>query len=603
MKFKIYSKRNNSNSRTNTPKLIEWNYINSIKKEIMESVGLIGKGALSKFESKEKISYFISDSDLDSNSDSDLKSNVSDNGESEKIECEKAEFYRYLKNINLSVYKDLDNINISVKDGENCEFKEQGVIYDEIQTVETNNPIDDGFDERKTRKESEETRKSTHGMKNNVNYRNLSGGYNENENILDCTFLESSGDIFEIDNKILNEENEINKLRDSIFNKLDFLEQKLQSIKNYSKMNDNLNISAVDTKNCNKVSVNIEDILDNIGKNFLSGLSNLIENSHDKLINAFSSKNRISVNNIRKIIFEYNEIQLENILALNNDNFGNDGINTFSDRMVYNNINTIFEYPIKGIGYWYDYGLNDKFNDRWFVSKLTSGSFFGILDSYNGDYTTNEVEKLLVSEFDRLMDCDNNIDNNKIANIILKTIINVDQKILHLSKTNDLNTGSGLISCFIFKSKVSNNYTLFSCNLGNCKGFLSRNNSIIKFNNQTNMNNNDIDCYYVVENGIGFGLYKPPFKNYYEISNTPHVLSVELSLNIDKYIVIATDSIWKVFNEEDMNEFINCIINELYTNFPKLNKNIISNILSHSIVTESLLRGVTDNLLCMTVLF
>ncbi|KAH8740851.1 hypothetical protein FG386_003090 [Cryptosporidium ryanae] len=604
MKFKIYSKSNNSNSRTNTPKLIECNYINSIKKEILESVGLLGKGAFSKFDSNGKVGYLLSDTDSEFDSSFSIKSESEE--EILRKEYDNDDHESYLKKINLSIRKDLGNINISVREGEECEvYKQSFVLNEEITAKADNHSEIDIWPELKEDVEELVDREKNNGEIQNIkSYKNRNGVYttykdtpvvnslvsdncnDENSYIVDS----KNPSIFEI-GQVLKEENDINKLRENLFNKLDLLEHKLQSVKNYSNMNDSFHNNIKDAKNSSELNVIIEDILNNIGKNFIVGLNSLIENSHDKLVNAFSCRNRININNIRNIIFEYNEIEFNNILTLR------------SNKMLYKSINEMLKYPIKGIGYWCDQGLEDKFNDRWFASKLTSGSFFGILDSYNGDYAANHAEKLIVNEFDRLIDCEDNINNSKVANVMLKTIISVDQKILHLSKTNNLNTGSGLISCFIFYSEINNNYILFSCNLGNCRGFLSRNNSIIKFSNQTNINNSDIDCYYVVESGIGFGMYKPPVKSYYEINNTPYVLSIELSLSIDKYIVMATDSIWKVFNEEDMNEFINCIINQLYTDFPKLNKNIISNIISHSVVTESLLRGVTDNLICMTALF
>ncbi|POM85481.1 Protein phosphatase 2C family protein [Cryptosporidium meleagridis] len=381
-----------------------------------------------------------------------------------------------------------------------------------------------------------------------------------------------------------NEEDEINQLRTSIFKKLDLLENEIMNIRNHNiipTMKNELHQSNVD--------INVQDILSNIGKQFIDGVSNIIETGHSKIFKKYSLK----LNEVKSIINEYNQNEM-NIIINQIESQSEFLKNNNNNIITYETLNNVFQYdtPIKGIGYWYEQGMSNTMDDRWFISKLSSGSFFGILDGYNGSHITTKLESLIVTEFDTNLDNEICLNKNNLVKIFLKTILSIDKKILVNSPKESLNTGSGLISCFIFYSKADNQYVLFSCNLGNCKGFLSRNNEIIKFHNEN----------FIVNSAIGFGFYKPPLKNKFEVDNVPQVISIDLLSDSDKFIIIATDSIWKVFQEEELNDMATCILNEIYSNYPTLNKQIISTIISHSIVTESLLRGVTDNQICMVVL-
>ncbi|EAK89749.1 PP2Cc like protein phosphatase [Cryptosporidium parvum Iowa II] len=392
----------------------------------------------------------------------------------------------------------------------------------------------------------------------------------------------------------LNEEDEINQLRTSIFKKLDILENEVMKIRSQ-------NVIPTTMKNelyHSNIDINIQDILSNIGKQFIDGLNNIIETGHSKIFKKYSLK----LNDIKGIINEYNQNEMNKIInqienqseLLKNNN--NDNI------ITYETLNNVFQYdtPIKGIGYWYEQGMNNTMDDRWFISKLSSGSFFGILDGYNGSNITSQLENLIVTELDTNLDNEICLNKNNLAKIFLKTMLAIDKKILVNLPKESLNVGSGLISCFIFYSETDDQYVLFSCNLGNCKGFLSRNNEIIKFHNENFINSNNNEN--IVNSAIGFGFYKPPLKNKFEVDNVPQVISIDLFSDSDKFIIIATDSIWQVFQEEELNDMATCILNEVYSKYPTLNKQIISTIISHSIVTESLLRGVTDNQICMVVL-
>ncbi|KAH8581556.1 PP2Cc like phosphatase [Cryptosporidium sp. chipmunk genotype I] len=398
----------------------------------------------------------------------------------------------------------------------------------------------------------------------------------------------------------INEEDEINQLRNSIFKKLDILENEVAKIRNQNIM------SVVNNKlDKSNIDISVQDILSNIGKHFIEGVNNIIETGHSSIFKKYS----LELNDIRNIIHEYNKDEMNKII--NQIENKSELLSRNNYNITYETLNDVFQYdtPIKGIGYWYEQGMNNTMDDRWFISKLSSGSFFGILDSYNGDRITSQLENLIVTELDLNLDNESCLNKYNLAKIFLKTILTIDKKILTNSTKDSLNVGSGLISCFIFHSKSDNQYVLFSCNLGKCKGFLSRNNEILRFHNEDYINSNNIvseinlnNNENIVNSAIGFGFYKPPFKNKFEVDNVPQVISIDLFSDSDKFIVIATDSIWQVFQEEELNDMVSSILNEIYSKYPTLNKQIISTILSHSVVTESLLRGVTDNQVCMIAL-
>lgn len=378
----------------------------------------------------------------------------------------------------------------------------------------------------------------------------------------------------------------IYQLRNSIFKKLDAL-------------------TLIQSKdNQNNLETNIQDILSIIGKRLVDGVNTFIESSHSTIF----KKHSVELRDIHNIVQEYNNNEISSLicrLELQQD------LNDDNDNFSYETLNNTFKYdtPIKGIGHWSEQGLNHAMDDRWFISKLSTGPFFGILDSYNGGEVATEAEQLLVQEFDTNVDQVTCLNKYNIAKAFLKTVLSIDRKIITKSKRDSLNSGSGLISCFIFHPEPGGQFVLFSCCLGESRGFLSRNNEILKFQNELNIDKNvavskqNLNKHDgIVKNSFGFGYYKPPFKNEFEVSNVPQVFSIDLIPKEDKFIVIATDSIWKVLQEDEVNEMVSCILKEIHEKYPTLNKQIISTILSHSIVTESLLRGVTDNQVCMVVL-
>ncbi|KAJ1605065.1 PP2Cc like protein phosphatase [Cryptosporidium canis] len=404
------------------------------------------------------------------------------------------------------------------------------------------------------------------------------------------------------DNIQTEREDEINQLRNSIFKKLDSLQHEIVNIR--SRNQKSVTLLALDRIwSKNNLEFNIHDILSSIGKHFIQGVNSIIEVGNSTIF----KKHSLELSDIRNILQEYNNSEISYILSRMENQ------HNISDFYNFNNhsLGGIFQTdaPIKGIGCWSEQGLKYQMDDRWFISKLTKGFFFGILDAYNNDRVSSELERLIVEEFDINVDNEASLNKNNVAKIFLKTILSIDQRILSNSAIDSLNSGSGLISCFIFHSESANMNVLFSCSLGECRGFLSRNNEILKFTNTKDCNLIGMTPKYgiyqdisIVNSAIGFGFFKPPFKSDFQISNVPQVISIDLISNEDKFIVLATDSIWQVLQEEEVNEIILCILKELNEKFPILNKQTISTILSHSIITESLIRGGIDNQICMVAL-
>ncbi|OII72941.1 PP2C like protein phosphatase [Cryptosporidium ubiquitum] len=565
MKFKIFTK-SRSNSRIHTPKLIEEGFFDIYKKDLFKNQIITINAVL------ESDDYDLEEDDYD-------EEQIYNNNNDSDWEEGSPELWNKSNELKIEECSDNDCI-------------ENGLTSEEQSNELINLKCTDKILETRINKEPNiQSKKKEDNHKIECEENGLKNEFSEYKDLLNKMDLGLEADTIKV-----SKEDEIDQLRNSIFKKLDKLENEVTKIRNQNIL------SVIDQKldKSNK-EINVQDILSNIGKHFIEGVNNIIETGHSTIFKKYS----LELNDIKNIIQEYNKDEMNRIINIieNQPEFEING------NISYETLNNVFQFdtPIKGIGYWFEQGMNNTMDDRWFISKLSSGSFFGILDSYNGDKITSQLENLLVSEFDVNIDNESCLNKYNLAKIFLKTILSIDKKVLTNSTKDSLNVGSGLISCFIFHSKLDNNYVLFSCNLGRCKGFLSRNNEILKFQNEDYHNNmisemNFIQNENIANSAIGFGFYKPPFKNKFEVDNVPQVISIDLISEYDRFIVIATDSIWQVFQEEELNEMILSILNEIYSKYPTLNKQIISTIISHSIVTESLLRGVTDNQVCMVVL-
>ncbi|OII76775.1 protein phosphatase 2C [Cryptosporidium andersoni] len=301
------------------------------------------------------------------------------------------------------------------------------------------------------------------------------------------------------------------------------------------------------------------------------------------------------------------------------------------------------ENPFTAISCWEDLGMRHDMRDGWFISNIKDGTFLGVFDGHGDSGSiSSELEDILPEEFynalvnpsekeylnrEKSNKLSSHFPKDPIIEALLKAFIIADHRILMSSKS--LNCGSSACCCYIVRfeyDKEHSNiplentlenihfkkyiYKLYCSKVGNTRAVLCRSGTPINLSKakllendlQTNSSKQQSIYDLPIVSSFGYGMYKPPKESNYIITNVPDVFSIELCTE-DEFLIIASQSIWEVLDENQAVLLIKSILDSLISGYPNLKRKIISNTLAQCIVTEALLRGVTDNLTCIVGLF
>lgn len=234
-------------------------------------------------------------------------------------------------------------------------------------------------------------------------------------------------------------------------------------------------------------------------------------------------------------------------------------------------------------GYMEDKGKSiDCFN------KDANSALFCLFDGHGGHEVSKYLQDNFANEFKSALPSDN------IESTFINVFHSIDEKI---KASHYFNVGS--TGCVVFITVENGKRILYVANVGDTRAVLIKQSQAKRLSyddraSDKNEYNRIINSGGVVFAGRVYGqlMLSRAFGDWelkpYGVINVPHVLRMEIDMN-DKYVVIASDGVWDVFEDEDIQKMV---VNGEGTNADELCKNIIKN---------ALLRGTMDNISCFVI--
>lgn len=214
--------------------------------------------------------------------------------------------------------------------------------------------------------------------------------------------------------------------------------------------------------------------------------------------------------------------------------------------------------------------------DSWVISVSNSIIIYGIFDGHSGDYISKRLPKLfktvLLKQIDEIRH-----DKKKIISVINNFFIDID-KIFYNKWQNDKFNQDGSTACII----ICIDNDIYFINLGDSRSLFFNKNKIIFSShdhkpNKTIEKTRIINAKHTVINRSGiyringslavsrsFGdfIYKLSDKNNYDgITSAVSVIPNITVINVEdrtkpRYIVLASDGLWDVFTNKEIQKFI-----------------------------------------------
>lgn len=308
----------------------------------------------------------------------------------------------------------------------------------------------------------------------------------------------------------------------------------------------------------------------------------IIENIETKKL--YNIKNSLTIGRHKnnKICIENNKISNihANILYKNNKFYivDNNSVNgtyilphkyTFKldDKLKIGNIDlSVSNFPY---GIYHDIGKRQTFEDTFqiksnLVSKFKNDiiTYLAVFDGHGGKETSKYCELYLHKEFEKLLNCENNINIPVLKKCITQAIDNIDKTIFN----EKIPSGTTANICIIFDNK------LICANVGDSRSILCRNNIAVPLSFDHKPYNEEEYNRIVKTNGfvkkkrlngrlavsraIGDNMFKHLHKNKSPLISTPEIHKFALT-NKDNYIVLACDGLWDVMSNQEVINFIN----------------------------------------------
>ena len=213
-------------------------------------------------------------------------------------------------------------------------------------------------------------------------------------------------------------------------------------------------------------------------------------------------------------------------------------------------------------------------------------ALFCLFDGHGGGEVSKYLQENFANEFKSVLPSDN------IESTLISLFQSVDEKI---KQSNFFTVGS--TACVVYITKEGNQRILYCANIGDtrCTLVTSFQSKRLSYDDRAS----DKNEYTRITNsgGIVFAgrvygqlMLSRAFGDWelkpYGVINVPHVVRMPIEEN-DKYLIIASDGIWDVFQDEDM-----------YTMSKEVNS---ADEFCKNIIKEGLQRGTMDNISCFVV--
>ena len=184
-----------------------------------------------------------------------------------------------------------------------------------------------------------------------------------------------------------------------------------------------------------------------------------------------------------------------------------------------------------------------------------SKSFFGIYDGHSGSDAAIHLKNHLHRIFQDYL----TQTNNDIKKSLIQSFSKIDNEIIN--KFNE--SGATCSIVYIYKDQNTNKKIFYCANVGDSKCFLITDKNIKQISIDHNCNDkNEVDRIKksggIVFSGRVFGtliltrsIGDKEMKKY-GVINEPSIFTKEINDNEDKYIILASDGVWDVVNEQDI---------------------------------------------------
>ena len=211
---------------------------------------------------------------------------------------------------------------------------------------------------------------------------------------------------------------------------------------------------------------------------------------------------------------------------------------------------------------------------------------FCLFDGHGGGEVSKFLQENISTYFKQMLPFQNHFEDFK------NLFITLDEKIRELNVPD-----CGSTATIVYIEKIKGKKILYCANIGDTRSILISNNQVRRLSYDDRASDPQEYSRIINSGGIvfrgrvygvlmlsrAFGDWE--LKNF-GISNIPHFCKVELN-EFDKYVVIATDGVWDVFNDNDI----------LRMSFNVSNAKEFCG----KIIQESLRKGSTDNLSCFVI--
>ena len=314
-------------------------------------------------------------------------------------------------------------------------------------------------------------------------------------------------------------------------------------------------------------------------------------------VNDFNYKNKNDYNHIYNYDnkeMSYNK-NYSNNYNINNNNYSkinleekisNDSLEEYFEENCGNLIKS-FAYKENPNSKFRDY-MEDKGKSILNFNSNPDNALFCLFDGHGG----GEVSKFLQENFPKLMKEILPI-NNENANIKLNNLFfKIDNKI----KENSFYQ-VGSTACIVYITKENGKKTIYCANIGDTRCTLIKEKESRRLSYDDRASDENEYNRIIKNGGIVFGgrvygqlMLSRAFGDWelktYGVSCEPHVIRIDIEDN-DKYLIIATDGVWDVMEDEDVYELC------------KDTKNSMD--ICRAIINTSLEKGTMDNISCFVI--
>ena len=344
----------------------------------------------------------------------------------------------------------------------------------------------------------------------------------------------------------------------------------------------------------------------NNNNNLNSTLTGINKNNNNNFNNNNSYTQRsYSLNNN-----QYNPLYNNNNI---NNNYYNQNIKPpLYDNNIYNNNNNteqtsqnLPEYSNKNCSAVREYSYKEEPNSRFRsymedkgvvvenINNISHNILFCLFDGHGGGEVSNFLQKNFPNYFKEfLIKSSNNISPNLFTSLFPY----IDDKI----KTSNFNQ-MGSTACTVFITKENSNRVLYSANIGDTRCIIiSKNGAVKRLSYDHRASEKDEQNRIIESGGIVFAgrvygqlMLSRAFGDWelknYGVSNIPYVSKTDIDdiSNSWKWVVIASDGIWDVFNDDEIGR-----LSLSYEGSKEFCNDIIKNAME---------RGTMDNISCFVV--